>query len=211
MLGPWGLRLWRDLDAERAARARESERADIAAHLHDSVLQTLALIQRRSDDPVQVARLARAQERDLRDWLYGSGPAGGGTLAAQVKGAAAEVEDRHGVSVDVVVVGDRAEDERTTALVAALREAMVNAVRHGRDPPVQVYVESGPDGVEAFVRDRGPGFDPDAVPADRLGVRESIIARTERHGGTADVRSTPGDGTEVRLTMPPPETAGADT
>jgi signal transduction histidine kinase len=178
------------------------------------VLQTLALIQRRSDDPVQVARLARAQERDLRDWLYGSGPAGGGTLAAQVKGVAAEVEDRHGVSVDVVVVGDRAEDERTTALVAALREAMVNAVRHGSpegSPPVQVYVESGPDGIEAFVRDRGPGFDPDAVPADRLGVRESIIARTERHGGTADVRSTPGDGTEVRLTMPPPETAGADT
>jgi signal transduction histidine kinase len=214
VLGPWGLRLWRDLDAERAARARESERADIAAHLHDSVLQTLALIQRRSDDPVQVARLARAQERDLRDWLYGSGPAGGGTLAAQVKGVAAEVEDRHGVSVDVVVVGDRAEDERTTALVAALREAMVNAVRHGSpegSPPVQVYVESGPDGIEAFVRDRGPGFNPDAVPADRLGVRESIIARTERHGGTADVRSTPGDGTEVRLTMPPPETAGADT
>ncbi len=214
VLGPWGLRLWRDLDSERAARARETERAEIAAHLHDSVLQTLALIQRRSDDPLQVARLARAQERDLREWLYGTGPAGGGTLAAQVKAAAAEVEDRHGVSVDVVVVGDRPADEQTAALVGALREAMWNAVRHGQGPaaaPVQVYVEVGPEGVEAFVRDRGPGFDPDAVPADRLGVRESIVGRTVRHGGTATVRSVLGEGTEVRLTMPPPDTEGAGT
>jgi signal transduction histidine kinase/phage shock protein PspC (stress-responsive transcriptional regulator) len=201
VLGPWGLRLWRDLDAERAARARESERAEIAAHLHDSVLQTLALIQRRSDDPVQVARLARAQERDLRSWLYGSGPADAGTLAAQVKAAAAEIEDLHGVSIEVVVVGDRDADDRTAALVASLREAMANAVRHA-GTSVQVYVECGPDAVEAFVRDRGPGFDLDAVPSDRLGVRESIVGRTERHGGTAVVRSVPGEGTEVRLTMP---------
>ena len=213
VLGPWGLRLWRDLDTERAARAREAERAEIAAHLHDSVLQTLALIQRRSDDPVQVARLARAQERDLRSWLYAADPADAGTVAAQVKAAAAEVEDRHGVSIEVVVVGDQPADERTAALTAALREAMVNAVKHGQPTagtPVQVYVEAGADGVEAFVRDRGPGFDPDAVPADRVGVRESIIGRTERHGGTASVRSTPGEGTEVRLRMPPAEsTAGA--
>ena len=201
VLGPWGLRLWRDLDVERAARARETERAEIAAHLHDSVLQTLALIQRRSDDPVQVARLARAQERDLRSWLYGSGPSDAGTLAAQVAAAAAEVEDVHGVSVEVVVVGDRPADERTTALAGALREAMVNAARHAGGP-VQVYVESGPDKVEAFVRDRGPGFDLDAVPPDRLGVRESVVGRTERHGGTAVVRSEPGEGTEVRLSMP---------
>ncbi len=209
VLGPWGLRLWRDLDAERAARARESERAEIAAHLHDSVLQTLALIQRRSDDPVQVARLARAQERDLRAWLYGSGPADAGTLAAQVKAAAAEIEDLHGVSIDVVVVGDRDADERTVALVAALREAMANAVRHA-GTSVQVYVECGPDAVEAFVRDRGPGFELDAVPSDRLGVRESIVGRTERHGGTAVVLSEPGEGTEVRLTMPfdPPASDG---
>jgi signal transduction histidine kinase len=201
VLGPWGLRLWRDLDDERAARAREQERAEIAAHLHDSVLQTLALIQRRSDDPVQVAKLARGQERHLRDWLYGSGPADAGTLAAQVKAAAAEIEDLHGVSIDVVVVGDRDADERTVALVAALREAMLNAVRHA-GTAVQVYVECGPDAVEAFVRDRGPGFDLGAVPADRLGVRESIVGRTERHGGSAVVRSEPGEGTEVRLRMP---------
>ena len=215
VLAPWGVRLWRDLDAERAARARESERAEIAAHLHDSVLQTLALIQRRSDDPVQVARLARAQERDLRSWLYGGDPADAATVAAQVKAAAAEVEDWHGASIEVVVVGDQPADERSAALTAALKEAMVNAVKHGQPSsatPVQVYVEVGADGVEAFVRDRGPGFDPDAVPPDRIGVRESIIGRTERHGGSADVRSTPADGTEVRLRMPPSEaTAGAGT
>jgi signal transduction histidine kinase/phage shock protein PspC (stress-responsive transcriptional regulator) len=205
VLAPWGLRLWRDLDAERAARAREAERSEIAAHLHDSVLQTLALIQRRSDDPVQVARLARAQERDLRSWLYGGDPVDAGSVAAQVKAAAAEVEDRHGASIEVVVVGDKPADDRTAALVAALREAMVNAVKHGQptsSAPVQVYVEATADCVEAFVRDRGPGFDPDAVPADRLGVRESIVARMQRHGGSATVRSTSGEGTEVRLEMP---------
>jgi signal transduction histidine kinase len=205
VLAPWGLRLWRDLDAERAARAREAERSEIAAHLHDSVLQTLALIQRRSDDPGQVARLARAQERDLRSWLYGADAVDAGTVAAQVNAAAAEVEDRHGASIEVVIVGDRPADDRATALVAALREAMVNAVKHGQptsSAPVQVYVEATADGVEAFVRDRGPGFDPDAVPADRLGVRESIVARMQRHGGSATVSSTAGEGTEVRLEMP---------
>jgi signal transduction histidine kinase len=200
VLAPWGIRLWRDLDAERAARVRQEERADIAAHLHDSVLQTLALIQRHSADGAQVARLARAQERDLRDWLYGPRPTGHATVAGVVRAAAADVEDRHGVAVDLVVVGDGPVDDRVAALVAALREAMVNAVRHA-GAPVSVYVEVGPDGVEAFVRDRGAGFDLLDVPADRLGVRESIVGRMERHGGTAKVRSDP-DGTEVRLDLP---------
>ncbi len=203
VLAPWGVRFWRDLDAERAARVREAERADIAAHLHDSVLQTLALIQRNSDDSAQVVRLARAQERDLRSWLYGGGDGDGGALRFEraVKGVAEAVEDLHGVAVDVVVVGDRDLDQRSEALLAALREATVNAVRHAGGP-VTVYAESGPDGVEAFVRDRGPGFLLDAVPGDRHGVRESIIARMERHGGSAEVRSVPGDGTEIRLVMP---------
>lgn len=201
VLAPWGVRLWRELDAEREARVRDAERADIAAHLHDSVLQTLALIQRNSDDPVQVTRLARAQERDLRGWLYGTRTAGGGTLDGEVRAIAEDVEDRHGVAVEVVVVGDRVLDDRGRALVAALREAIVNAVRHA-GAPVSVYVEAGPDGIEAFVRDRGPGFSLDAVPVDRLGVRESIVGRMERHGGTALVRSEPGEGTEVRLALP---------
>jgi signal transduction histidine kinase/phage shock protein PspC (stress-responsive transcriptional regulator) len=200
VLAPWGVRLWRDLDAERAARVRETERAEIAAHLHDSVLQTLALIQRNASDAAQVARLARAQERDLRDWLYGPRPTADATVARVVKEVAADVEDRHGVAVDLVVVGDGPVDDRVGALVAALREAMLNAVRHA-GAPVSVYVEVGPDAVEAFVRDRGPGFDLSSVPSDRLGVRESIIGRMERHSGSARVR-TDSDGTEVRLELP---------
>jgi signal transduction histidine kinase len=201
VLAPWGVRLWRDLDAERAARARESERADIAAHLHDSVLQTLALIQRRSQDGAEVTRLARAQERDLRGWLYGAPDADPTTMAARVAALAAEAEDVHGALVEVVTVGDGPVNDRMAALLAALREAVVNAARHA-ESPVRVYVEYGPDGVEAFVRDRGPGFDQAAVPEDRLGVRESIIGRMERHGGSARVRSAPGEGTEVRLLLP---------
>jgi signal transduction histidine kinase/phage shock protein PspC (stress-responsive transcriptional regulator) len=201
VLAPWGVRLWRDLDTERAARIREAERADLAAHLHDSVLQTLSLIQRHGGNQAVVTRLARSQERDLRDWLYGPRPADGGTLATEVRTAAADIEDRHGVAVEVVLVGDRSFDERVGALVCALREAIVNAARHA-GAPVQVYVESGPDAVEAFVRDRGQGFDLATVPADRLGVRESIIARMERHGGHATVRSRRGEGTEVRLVLP---------
>jgi signal transduction histidine kinase len=201
VLAPWGVRMWRDLDAERAARARESERADIAAHLHDSVLQTLALIQRRSHDGPEVVRLARAQERDLRGWLYGASDADPTTMAARVAALTAEVEDVHGAVVEVVTVGDRPVNDRMASLLAALREAVLNAARHA-EGPVRVYVESTPEGVEAFVRDRGPGFTLADVPEDRLGVRESIIGRMERHGGSARVRSAPGEGTEVRLLLP---------
>jgi len=193
--------MWRDLDVERAARARESERADIAAHLHDSVLQTLALIQHRAHDQSEVSRLARAQERDLRSWLYGAQAPDPTTMAARITEMAAEVEDMHAAVIEVVSVGDRTVDDRTRALLAALREAVVNAVRHAGSP-VRVYVESSPDGVEAFVRDRGPGFVLASVPEDRHGVKESIIGRMERHGGEARVRSTPGEGTEVRLWLP---------
>ncbi len=171
---PWGLRLWSDLRHEQAERARATERADIAAHLHDSVLQTLALIQRKAEDPAAVTLLARAQERELRAWLY-AGPAGSDdTLAAAVAQAAHEVEDLHGIPVEVVCTGDRPLDDGAVALVRAVREAVLNAVRHGA-PPVSVYVEAGHEGVEAFVRDHGPGFDLDEVPGDRLGVRQSIV------------------------------------
>lgn len=198
---PWALRLWKDLQEEQAARVRATERADIAAHLHDSVLQTLALIQRRADDPAAVSRLARAQERELREWLYGGSHDRGQTLATAVRAEVHAVEDAFGVPVDVVVTGDGPLDQPRRALVEALREAVHNAVRHGA-PPVSVYVESGPGGVEAFVRDHGAGFDLDAVPPDRLGVRHSILARMERHGGSAAIRRRP-DGTEVTLTLPP--------
>src|SRR6478735_2847999 len=207
VLTPWWLRLVRELGDERAARARESERADIAAHLHDSVLQTLALIRSRADDPTEVARMARAQERELRAWLYDDRPAPGTSVAAVLAAIVAEIEDTRtgpdgeAVTIETVVVGDTEPDASTDALLQATREALLNAVRHGR-PPVSLYLEAGPDEVEVFVRDRGDGFDPDAVPDDRFGVRESILGRVRRRGGTASVVCKDGGGTEVRLRMP---------
>ena len=172
---PWGVRLWGDLRAEHAQRIRETERADIAAHLHDSVLQTLALIQRQADDPAEVTRLARAQERELRGWLY-AGPRGSqASLASAATEVAHEVEDLHGIPIELVVTGDRPLDAGGTALVRALREALVNAVRHGA-APVSAYVEVGSELVQAFVRDHGPGFDMDAVPQDRFGVERREMA-----------------------------------
>jgi signal transduction histidine kinase len=198
---PWGLRFWSDLRHEQAELARATERADIAAHLHDSVLQTLALIQRKSDDPAAVAQLARAQERELRSWLY-AGPTGSdATLAAAVAEAAHEIEDLHGIPIDVVATGDRPLDDGGQALVRAVRESLLNAARHGA-PPISLYLEVGPLGVEAFVRDHGPGFELDDVPEDRLGVRQSILGRMGRHGGAARVRRLE-HGTEVVLTLPP--------
>ncbi len=200
-VGPWLFRLTGDLSEERAARVRSQERADMAAHLHDSVLQTLALIQKHAGDGRTVATLARAQERDLRAWLYGDQAPADTSVVSALRVAAAEVEDAHGVPVEVVVVGDTAASDRTRALVLAAREAMVNAARHSGADHVDVYAECAGGSTEVFVRDRGRGFDEQAVPEDRLGVRNSILDRMRRHGGTATIRSTPGEGTEVRLLM----------
>ncbi|MFW0772426.1 PspC domain-containing protein [Paenarthrobacter nitroguajacolicus] len=200
VLLPWGLKFWKDLEAERAGRVRETERAEIAAHLHDSVLQTLALIQRRAGSEQDVIRLARAQERELRSWLFSDPAKESGLLADRIKAVAAEVEDSHGHAVEVVSVGDTDMTDRHEALVQAAREAMLNAARHGGGT-VSVYLESTAGSTEIFIKDRGPGFDPDAVPDDRLGVKESIIGRMKRHGGTAVINSS-SDGTEVRLALP---------
>jgi signal transduction histidine kinase/phage shock protein PspC (stress-responsive transcriptional regulator) len=202
IFAPWTLRLVRSLTEERAQRIRSQERAEMAAHLHDSVLQTLALVQRRSADPQEVAALARRQERELRAWLA-ERPAPGRTarLAPALEAAAAEVEERHGVPVEVVVVGERDLDPALEALVAAAREAMTNAAKFGAGSPVDVYAESNSDTVRVFVRDRGPGFDPAALPPDRRGVRESIVGRMRRHGGRARITSGPGTGTEVELEL----------
>jgi len=204
---PWWLKLVRDLGEERRERIVEAERAEIAAHLHDSVLQTLALIQRQSDQPREVLRLARGQERELRHWLYGPGGYGrraveNAGLAVAVTAAAAEVEDTYAIDVRPVVVGDRPLDDDLRALVLATREAMVNAAKHAGVEEISVYVEAEEDGVHVFVRDRGVGFDPDAVPDDRHGLADSVHARVTRHGGTVRLRSTPGEGTEVHLSMP---------
>jgi signal transduction histidine kinase len=202
VLGPWLHRLGAEITAERAERVRTQERADVAAHLHDSVLQTLALIQSSAQDPGRVAQLARAQERDLRAWLYGATDAPADRLAAALRAVAAEVEDTHGVPVQVVTVGDAPLTSRVEALVAATREALANAVRHSGAGRVDLYAEVSGGAAEVFVRDRGRGFDQDTVPLDRLGVRGSIVDRMARHGGDTTIRSAPGDGTEVRLSLP---------
>jgi signal transduction histidine kinase len=201
LFGPWWLRMTQALTAERTARIRAQERAEVAAHLHDSVLQTLALIQRRADDPAEVAQLARRQERDLRAWLNADDVAAADTLHGALVRAATEIEERHGVEVEVVCVGDRPLDGDTAALAAAAREAILNAAKFAGAERIDVYAEVSAERAEVFVRDRGAGFDPDAVPADRRGVRESIIGRMARHGGRAEVRSQPGGGTEVELVL----------
>jgi signal transduction histidine kinase/phage shock protein PspC (stress-responsive transcriptional regulator) len=202
--GPWWWRLATDLTDERRERVRAQERAEVAAHVHDSVLQTLALIQSRAGQPREVQRLARAQERELRGWLFGrprTNTNGEGTLVAAVETAAAEVEDMHATSIDVVAVGDCSLDDRLNAVVAAAREAMVNAAKFAGVEQVQVFVEVEGSTVTVFVRDRGVGFDLDAVDDDRRGVSESIVGRMTRNGGTAAVRTSPGHGTEVELSM----------
>jgi signal transduction histidine kinase len=203
IFGPWILRMARSLADERAQRIRSQERAEISAHLHDSVLQTLALVQQRSDDPRAVQALARRQERELRAWLgRRAAPGGAATLGAALEAAAGEVERDHGARVELVNVGDVPLDEHLEALVAAAREAMVNAAKFGGGSEVDVFAETGPAAVEVFVRDRGPGFDLAAVAPDRRGVRESIVGRMERHGGRAVINSRPGEGTEVELSLP---------
>ena len=204
VVGPWICRLATELTDERAERGRTQERAAVAAHLHDSVLQTLALIQKNADDASAVARLARAQERDLRAWLYAGESTDDRTVASALRGVSAEVEDAHGVSVDVVTVGDRDFVEGLRPVVAATREAVTNAAKHAGVPRVDVYAEITEDAVDVFVRDRGRGFDPSATPEDRYGVRHSIIDRMQRHGGTGEIRSTVGEGTEVHLHQPRP-------
>lgn len=214
LAGPFLVRVVQDLSEERTMRIRAQERAEVAAHVHDSVLHTLTLIQRNAGDQREVTRLARAQERELRAWLHKSAETGGAgrggaeaeeetvTFAESVKATVAEVEDHHGVPIEVVCVGDCPLDDGLTALLQAAREAMVNAAKYGgEDGPVRVFAEVEGRTVFVSVRDRGPGFDPDAVPADRMGVRESIIGRMQRNGGRARVRSEPGEGTEVELTM----------
>jgi signal transduction histidine kinase len=205
LLGPWWLRIARDLVLERQARVRAEERADIAARVHDSVLQTLALIQRRADDPQRVVWLARMQERELRSWLFeGRSPdeADVTTLAAGIRQVQQDVESRYGVQVEAVTVGDCELDENLNALLAAAREATVNAAKWSGASVISLFAEVEPDSVSIVVRDRGKGFDPSAVPEDRKGLAESVHGRMSRRGGTAVVTSAVGEGTKVSLKMP---------
>ena len=207
IFGPWWLSLVRDLIAERQARALAEERAQMAVHVHDSVLQTLALIQRSADDPQHVVQLARAQERELRAWLFEGRPPGAigedaSMLAEGVGLLQRQVEADHGIAVQVVMVGDCPLDEALRAVLDAAREATVNAAKWSGADQVSVYAEVETDTVMVYVRDRGRGFDPDAVPDDRQGIAQSIRAHVARFGGSAVVRSTQGEGAEVQLSMP---------
>jgi signal transduction histidine kinase len=206
VVGPWLYlvvrTLARALTRERAARARAEERAKVATHLHDSVLQALVLLQKLSTDPREVVRLARHTERDLRAWLYG--PVGGGDdLATALALAAAAVEDRFGVAVDLVTAGTCPLDERTRAIVGAAQEAMTNAARHAGISRVSVFADVADGEVLVRVRDRGCGYDQTrGASRDRHGVRDSIVGRMRSHGGRSSIRSAVGEGTEVELRMP---------
>jgi signal transduction histidine kinase len=202
--GPWVWRLAVERDVERTARIRSEARSDMAARVHDSVLQTLALIQKHAQEPRRVASLARRQERELRGWLYGDQPLGdeAASLLAALEAAAGDVEELHGVRVELASAGDCPVDASVDALVLAAREAMTNAAKFAGVEEIDVYAEVTDDAVEVFVRDRGSGFDRAAVPADRRGLVESVEGRMERAGGSATVVSTPGEGTEVELRLP---------
>jgi signal transduction histidine kinase len=208
--GPWLARLAQRAADERRERIRADERAAVAAHLHDSVLQTLALIQRTADDPRRTVTLARRQERELREWLYGEATAtrSAHTFTAALGEIAVEVEDAYDVPVEVVSVGDLLVDERCAVLIAATREACLNAAKHSGAPTVAVFAEVSDGAIEVFVRDRGVGFDPAGVDADRRGVRDSIVGRLLRIGGEASVTTSPGDGTEVSLRVTREPTTG---
>ncbi|WP_336085466.1 ATP-binding protein [Nocardia sp. SSK8] len=217
---PLWLRMVRALNAERGARIRNEEREEIASHLHDSVLQTLALIQRQAEDPQEVLRLARSQERELRKWLFDDTAPAQSSLSAALRTIAGEVEDQHGVKVTPVTVGDVAMDpgdtgaglpkEHFTALLGASREALVNAAKHAGVPEIDLFAETEPHQVSIFVRDRGAGFDLAAVPEDRRGLAKSIRARIERRGGSAEIDSTIGRGTEVRIVLPRSDSGATD-
>ncbi len=199
-LVPMWLRTTKELSESEAQRVRESERADIAAHLHDSVLQTLTLIRASAEDPARVRAIALTEERELRAWLYTGHAQAADSLEAAVTEAVVGVESRYGVPASAVVVGDMRPGPAELALVAALAEASQNAVRHGA-PPVSVYVEVRGRVVEAFVKDHGEGFDPGLIADDRHGVRDSIVGRMRRVGGEASIRSG-ARGTEISLRVP---------
>jgi signal transduction histidine kinase/phage shock protein PspC (stress-responsive transcriptional regulator) len=202
LVGPWLARAAQEVAEERRQRIRADERAAMAAHLHDSVLQTLALVQRNAHDPKRTVTLARQQERELRQWLYGRTEAPAATLATAVEEMATEVEGLYDVRIDAVCVGDAADEPTVRELVAALREACVNAAKHSGAPDVAVFVEVAGGRIEGFVRDRGVGFDPAAVDGDRRGIAESIERRIERIGGTSSIRTGPSGGTEVHVEVP---------
>lgn len=207
LLAPWWLQNVRDLSNERRERVRAEERAALVTHIHDSVLQTLTLIERAAGREADVVRLARAQERELREWLFnpdavGSPSTAEGSFAASIAGIERDVERDYGVKVELVTVGDCDVDDRIRALVSAGREAAINAAKWSGAKTVSVYAEVEPERISLFVRDIGLGFDPESVAPNRQGIALSIRHRMAQCGGQATIRSAPGSGTDVQLVLP---------
>lgn len=199
---PLILKLWRSLADEKAAKAASEERTQMASRLHDSVLQTLALIQKRADDPAEVARLARGQERELRTWLFDAPATSDMSIFTALEAACGEVEDLFGLRIVPVTVGEDAPlSDATKLAVQAAREAMVNAGKHAGVGEIDVYAENLAGELTIFIRDRGKGFDVDTVDEDRHGIRDSIRARMASVGGRSRISSTPGEGTEVEVAV----------
>ncbi len=201
--GPAAVGLMLRVDIDKEGRAREQERRRFAAHLHDSVLQTLALIQRQASDPEAVAKLARRQEHALRAWMAGESDLSSATVTGAVRDMVADVEDEQGFKVELTAIGDARLDDRSEELIAAAREALRNAARHAPGAPVNVFLNINGHGIELFVRDSGPGFEFEVVPPERRGLRDAVIGRMSLAGGSAAVESTPGEGTEIALKLPP--------
>lgn len=200
LFAPWLYRVIQSLGEERRERIRADERANMAAHLHDSVLQTLTLIQKRADDPLAMSAIARHQERELRRWLYEpSSTIDGESFRSALDAAVSEIEDQHLVSIENVTVGDAPLDGQLASAIAAAREALVNAAKFAGTRTISLYARTTETSCEIFVRDRGVGFALDQVPSDRHGIRDSIVGRIERVHGTADIKTAQGEGTEVRL------------
>lgn len=202
LASPWLVGVYTDLIAERSARIREQERTEIATRVHDSVLQTLTLIQKNADDAAEVTRLARGESRRLRSWLYEPELEPHESLVASLQAVCKDTEQEYGVIVDLVTVGDLPWGEALDPFVAATKEAIVNAAKHaGGSASISVYCEITENSLQVFIRDRGVGFDPAEVAADRQGIRESIVGRMRRAGGSADVSSSPA-GTQVTISIP---------
>jgi signal transduction histidine kinase len=205
----YAMRLLRAAEARIAAAERQladaRAREEVARTLHDGVLQTLAVVERRTDDR-QLAALAREQERELRAYLFGTSDrvVGRGALADGLRHAARRAERSFDLRVEVLVPDDlpTLDDDRVDALVGAVGEALTNAGKHAAARRVVVYVEpDGDDGLFCSVRDDGTGFDPAAV-VEGVGLTRSIRGRLEEVGGDVEVASSPGHGTEVRVRMP---------
>jgi signal transduction histidine kinase len=191
-----------ELAQVRERSLRLEERSEIARRLHDSVLQTLKLISDTADDPPEVRHLARVQERDLRRTINEYRSPHQDSFRARLLDVRASVEDRFRVEIEQVIRDDAEMDDALRAVVAATTEALNNAARHSGVRQIDLFSEIHEGVARVNVRDRGVGFDPESVA--RGGLADSVVERMAAAGGSVEVRSAPGRGTEIEIRMPLP-------